>query len=61
MKMGAGERTDVDRERNFEYSNKGTYGTSGFMTEDEMHNIFDVEQTFRCNNGDKTLRLHQDI
>ena len=50
MKMGAGERTDVDRERNFEYSNKGTYGTSGFMTEDEMHNIFDVD-TVKDNTG----------
>ena len=28
MKMGAGERTELDRERNFEYSSKGTYGTS---------------------------------
>lgn len=43
MKMGSGERTDVDKERNFEYSNKGTYGTSGFMTEKEMHEIFDVD------------------
>jgi len=43
MKMGAGEVTDVDRERNFEYSNKGTYGTSGFMSEKEMHSIFDVD------------------
>lgn len=43
MKMGAGERTDIDRERNFEYSNKGTYGTSGFMSEKEMYEIFDVD------------------
>lgn len=43
MKMSSGERTDVDKERNFEYSNKGTYGTSGFMTEKEMHEIFDVD------------------
>ena len=43
MRMGLGERTDVDRERNFEYSNKGTYGTSGFMPENEMYNIFDVD------------------
>ena len=43
MKMGDGERTDVDRERNFEYSSKGTYGTSGFMSEKEMYNIFEVD------------------
>ena len=43
MKMGAGERTELDRERNFEYSSKGTYGTSGFMSEKEMYEIFDVD------------------
>jgi len=43
MKMGAGDRTDVDRDRNFEYSSRGTYGTSGFMSEKEMHNVFEVD------------------
>ena len=43
MKMGAGERTDVDRDRNFEYSSSGTYGTSGFMSEKEMHSVFEVD------------------
>lgn len=43
MKMGAGDVRDIDRERNFEYSSKGTYGTAGFMSEKEMHNIFDVD------------------
>jgi hypothetical protein len=38
MKMGAGEITDVDRERNFEYSSKGTYGTAGYMTESSKFN-----------------------
>ena len=31
MKMGDGDASERDRERNFDYSNKGTYGTSGFM------------------------------
>ncbi len=43
MKMGNGERTELDRERNFEYSSKGTYGTSGFMSDKEMYDIFDVD------------------
>lgn len=43
MKMGAGEKTDIDRERNFEYSSKGTYGTSGFMSEKELYEMFDVD------------------
>lgn len=43
MKMGNGDGTEKDRERNFEYSDKGTYGTSGFMTEKELHEIFEVD------------------
>lgn len=43
MKMGNGDGTEKDRERNFEYSEKGTYGTSGFMTEKEMYDIFEVD------------------
>jgi type IV secretion system protein VirD4 len=31
-----------DRERNFHYSEKGTYGTAGFMTQEEMKQILDV-------------------
>jgi len=32
----------MDTERNLIYSNKGTYGTAGWMTEDEMLNEFQV-------------------
>lgn len=66
MKMGNGERTEVDRERNFEYSSKGTYGTSGFMSEKEMYNIFDVDSV-KNNTGillgtykNKTIFLPED-
>ncbi len=31
-----------DEERNLSYSSKGTYGTSGFMTESEMHEILEL-------------------
>lgn len=31
-----------DRERNLSYSNKGTYGTSGFMTPSEMHKVLEL-------------------
>lgn len=38
MRMGLDRNGGVsDRERNLSYSNKGTYGTSGFMTPQEMH------------------------
>ncbi len=31
-----------DKERNLSYSNKGTYGTSGFMTSSEMHKVLEL-------------------
>ncbi|MBQ7931477.1 MAG: type IV secretory system conjugative DNA transfer family protein, partial [Clostridia bacterium] len=31
-----------DEERNLSYSNKGTYGTSGFMTESEMQKVLEL-------------------
>lgn len=50
MKMGDGEATEKDTDRNFEYSSKGTYGTAGFMSEKEIHTIFEVD-TIKNNNG----------
>ena len=32
MRMGYSETGEYDRDRNLVYSNKGTYGTAGFMT-----------------------------
>ena len=40
--MGGGGISGTDRERNFMYSDKGTYGTSGFMTEKERDEILEV-------------------
>ena len=36
MRMGFGRKGTYDRERNLTYSDQGTYGTSGFMTDSEM-------------------------
>ena len=33
-----------DNERNLSYSNKGTYGTSGFMTESEMNEVLELTE-----------------
>ena len=33
MRMGYSETGEYDKDRNFIYSKKGTYGTSGFMSE----------------------------
>lgn len=43
MRMGLDRNGGVsDRERNLNYSNKGTYGTSGFMTPQEMHQVLEL-------------------
>ena len=42
LKIGQGERTVVDRERNLEFSSKGTYGTAGFMGQDEMKEVLEL-------------------
>ena len=41
MRMGYSETGEYDKDRNFIYSKKGTYGTSGFMSEKEAEEIFD--------------------
>ncbi len=52
MKLGDGDTSVRDKERNFDYSSKGTYGTAGFMSEKEMRQIFDVDN---INNNDGIL------
>ena len=39
MRMGIGGKGTLDRERNFSYSEKGTYGTSGYMTTGEFQKV----------------------
>ena len=36
MRMGYGDAGEYDEDRNFSYSAKGTYGTSGWMSRKEM-------------------------
>lgn len=45
MRMGYSETGPYDKDRNFIYSRKGTYGTSGFMTEKEAKKIFTLSPT----------------
>ena len=42
MRMGFGGRGTFDSERNLTYSDKGTYGTSGFMSDGEMDKVLDL-------------------
>ena len=51
MRMGFGEKGTYDPERNFTYSDKGTYGTSGFMTDREMHEVLELVSDISKNRG----------
>ena len=51
MKMGDGSSGEVDRERNLTYSPKGTYGTSGFMTKDEMNKVLETVSNVKTTRG----------
>ena len=51
MRMGYSETGEYDKDRNFIYSKKGTYGTSGFMSEKEAEEIFDLPASIKNHNG----------
>ena len=58
MRMGYGDASERDRERNFDYSDKGTYGTAGFMTENELRKVFETDSL--KNNDGILLGLYND-
>ena len=51
MRMGHSETGVYDRERNLIYSNKGTYGTAGFMTKKELKGVLDLVPNIRKHPG----------
>lgn len=51
MRMGYSETGEYDRERNLVYSNKGTYGTAGFMTRKEMKGVLDLVPNIKKHRG----------
>lgn len=51
MRMGYSETGEYDRDRNLVYSNKGTYGTAGFMTKKEMIGVLDLVSDIRKHHG----------
>ena len=58
MRMGYSETGEYDKDRNFIYSKKGTYGTSGFMSEKEAEEIFDLRTSLKNHNGTIFGRLN---
>jgi type IV secretion system protein VirD4 len=51
MRMGYSDSGPYDEERNFTYSSKGTYGTSGWMTRKEVTEVLDLVSDLRQHNG----------
>ncbi len=51
MRMGYSDTGAYDRERNLIYSNKGTYGTAGFMTKKELKGVLDIVPNIRKHPG----------
>ena len=51
MRMGYGDTGEYDKERNFIYSKKGTYGTSGFMSEKEAEEVLDLTSSLKKHTG----------
>ena len=51
MRMGYGDADEYDEDRNFSYSAKGTYGTSGWMSRKEMSGVLDLVPDLRKHKG----------
>lgn len=51
MRMGYSDTGEYDEERNFTYSAKGTYGTSGWMTRKEMSGVLEMVSDLHRNHG----------
>lgn len=51
MRMGFGAKGTYDKERNLTYSDKGTYGTSGFMTDAEMQEVLELVSNIANSRG----------
>ena len=51
MRMGYSDSGEYDSARNFTYSNKGTYGTAGFLNRKELKGILDLVSDIRKHHG----------
>ena len=51
MRMGYGDTGEYDKDRNFIYSRKGTYGTSGFLSEKEAEEVLDLTSSLKKHSG----------
>lgn len=51
MRMGYSDTGEYDEDRNFTYSSKGTYGTSGWMDRKELYEVLELVSDLRHHHG----------
>ena len=51
MRLGYSEDGEYDQDRNFTYAKKGTYGTSGWMNQEEMDGVLELVSDLRSHPG----------
>ena len=51
MRMGYSDTGEYDEDRNFTYSSKGTYGTSGWMSRKEMAGVLEIVSDVKHHRG----------
>lgn len=51
MRMGYSDSGEYDSKRNFTYSNKGTYGTAGFLSRKDLKGVLDLVSDIRKHHG----------
>ena len=51
MRLGYSEDGEYDQDRNFTYSKMGTYGTSGWMNQEEMDGVLELVSDLRSHPG----------
>ncbi len=61
MRLGYGEAEEYDRDRNLVYSNKGTYGTAGFMPMAEINKVLELTTNIKSCSGTILGKIGKDI
>ncbi len=61
MRLGVNDGNEYDRDRNLIYSNKGTYGTAGFMPKEEIAKVLELTTNIKNSSGTILGTIDKDI
>ncbi len=61
MRLGYDDGGEYDRDRNLVYSNKGTYGTAGFMPKEEIAKVLELTTDIKKCSGTVLGKIDKDI